>query len=179
MNSHDTGVDKWSDALDVNRALIQWRRKGLLHSYNDEPAVVFPDNTKMWFTNGILHRLTGPAVIVGDVYEEWHRYGILHRDNGPALVYMNGHKEWYKDGKLHRDNGPAILTDFVAAYYIDGKHQKTITRKTYEHTIQLYCIVQLYKNRKRKYTKTPGINNSWYNSKILEPLLTRTIVSYC
>lgn len=36
-------------------------KDGVLHSYNDEPAVLYNDDEKLWYDNGVLSRLTGPA----------------------------------------------------------------------------------------------------------------------
>jgi len=51
--------------------------QGNLHSYNDKPAVVFKDGTKIWYKNGKIHRL-----------------------NGYARINRNGAKYYYVDGKL-------------------------------------------------------------------------------
>ena len=37
-----------------------------LHSFNDEPAVIYEDGIKYWYKNGIIHRETGAAVIYED-----------------------------------------------------------------------------------------------------------------
>ena len=64
---------------------------GKLHSFNDEPARVYPH---------------------GDIY--WYRDGERHRDNDmPAVVLSNESKFWYQNGKLHRDN------DLSAVIYPD------------------------------------------------------------
>jgi hypothetical protein len=37
--------------------------QGNLHSYNNKPAVVFKDGTKLWYKHGLIHRLNGHARI--------------------------------------------------------------------------------------------------------------------
>ena len=51
---------------------------GVLHSFDDKPAVIEADGTQIWYKNG-----------------------NLHRDNDlPAVIYKNGTQEWYKNGNL-------------------------------------------------------------------------------
>src|SRR5574343_615227 len=49
---------------------------GVLHSFNDEPAVWTHYGRNLWFHNGIIHRETGPALI--------HNYGEV-----VGLFYLN------------------------------------------------------------------------------------------
>jgi len=51
--------------------------QGYLHTYNDKPAVVFKDGTKIWYKHGLIHRL-----------------------NGYARIDRNGEKYYFIDGKL-------------------------------------------------------------------------------
>lgn len=64
---------------------------GVIHSVNDEPAIIHGDDTREWYRNGSRHRDNDkPAV-------EWEcDFGILHR-------YL-----WYDTGIRHRINGPAV-----------------------------------------------------------------------
>ena len=36
-------------------------KNGLLHSFNDEPAIVYADRSE-WYSNGKLHRVGKPAI---------------------------------------------------------------------------------------------------------------------
>ena len=49
---------------------------GLLHSYDDAPAVTDGNSTRQWWYNGLMHRDSGPAVLRADgTWEVWH-YGV-------------------------------------------------------------------------------------------------------
>ena len=58
------------------------------HSYDDEPAVIAPTNTKFWYKHGNRHRLTGPAVVYGggSSNQEW---------------YIDGEQYSEEDFKIH------------------------------------------------------------------------------
>lgn len=61
--------------------------EGRLHSFDDEPAVIYKDGTKWWYENGAVSR----------------------RGDLPAVCWWNGVQEWWLDGVRHRDNGPAVI----------------------------------------------------------------------
>ena len=109
---------------------------GLIHSFDDRRAIVYPRGTQYWLEKGILHRDSGPAVITHDgerhyyshgkhnsrpgdlpAFEGsngeqiWMRDGIPHRDGDkPARIYPGRYQEWLVDGKLHRDfDRPAVV----------------------------------------------------------------------
>jgi antitoxin component YwqK of YwqJK toxin-antitoxin module len=90
-------------------------RNGLLHSYDDNPAIVADNGTyKVWYKEGKIHRDGDlPAITRHDVqYQEWYRAGMLHRDGDlPAIIGSDNHREWYRNGKLHRDGDEPALTD--------------------------------------------------------------------
>lgn len=87
-----------------------WHHKGVLHSINDEPAVVVNDGEELtWYKHGMRHReqCDGPAFVAGTKGTfKWYNMGVLHRTDGPALVTLLGW-EYYNYGKLHRTDGPA------------------------------------------------------------------------
>lgn len=63
--------------------VIEWRLDGDLHC-DDGPAMVFPDGTKLYYSNG-----------------------LLHRDGGePAIECPNGYKVWYDHGRPYHSEGP-------------------------------------------------------------------------
>jgi hypothetical protein len=90
-----------------------------LHSFNDEPSVIYQEGTNIW-----------------------HKDGQLHRDNDePAIVYADGTKYWYKDGKLHRDNNePAVIDIGIEQWFIKGiqltKRQIELLKKINASEIQ-------------------------------------------
>ncbi len=76
----------------------------ILHSFNDEPAVVSVGGyEKYWLEDGLLHRENGPAItkacISGDD-KYYYQANVLHREDGPAMEFTNGAKQYWKHGKL-------------------------------------------------------------------------------
>jgi len=61
--------------------------------------IINEDGTKVWYKNGLLHRVDGPTV--EDVYgtKYWYFEGKRHRVDGPALEFNNGDKVWYYQGQ--------------------------------------------------------------------------------
>lgn len=94
---------------------------GNLHSYADEPAIVYDNGVKEWFSNGKRHRENGPAGIAEDGTEYYFQYGLKHRDDGPAVYHSSGFERWYKNGVEHREDGPAYKTQGVEKWYYKGK----------------------------------------------------------
>jgi hypothetical protein len=79
-------------------------KDGQLHSYDDEPAIVFLDGGKHWYKDG-----------------------VRHRDNElPAEIWGSGSMYYFVNGELHRLTGPAIEhTDpntNIDGYYVNGIH---------------------------------------------------------
>ena len=73
---------------------------GMEHSFNDQPAIEYPNIDKSWYRYGNRHRGNDlPAFISKNGYKSWHWNGKRHRDNNlPAIECPNGHKEWYIHG---------------------------------------------------------------------------------
>jgi hypothetical protein len=81
---------------------------GVLHSTNDDPAVMYRAKTgiPMWFRGLYLFAVDvpgptgmhcslspGPALVGGNAESRWYDRGDLHRDFGPAV---RGPRYWYK-----------------------------------------------------------------------------------
>jgi len=49
--------------------------KNECHSFNDEPAIIYSNGTKVWY-----------------------KEGKHHRENGPTCEWFDGYKEWYYEG---------------------------------------------------------------------------------
>lgn len=117
--------------IDIHGTSRQYNENGRLHSYNDEPAVIYTNGDKIWYKDGKQHRDNDqPAVILVDGHKEWWVDGKRHRDNDqPAIIYKSGTQIWYKDGKRHRDNDlPAfICPDGSKYWYKDGVRITTST----------------------------------------------------
>ena len=71
---------------------------GLLHSFDDMPAVIRPGYILHWYANGKRHRIDGPAVIYLSGFQSWWLNGLRHRIYGPAVIYTNGATEYWVNG---------------------------------------------------------------------------------
>ena len=60
--------------------------------------VEWPNGSKHWLLNGLLHRTDGPAREWADGSKEWWVNGLLHRTDGPAIEWSNGSKSWFLNG---------------------------------------------------------------------------------
>jgi hypothetical protein len=66
---------------------IETYRNGLLHSFDDQPAIIkILNNTQL-------------SPINNHTSFEWYKNGLKHRDNGPAVIDWHG-SEWWKEGKI-------------------------------------------------------------------------------
>jgi hypothetical protein len=99
-------------------------RNGLLHSYQDEPAIVADNGTyKVWYKQGKIHRDNDlPAISRNESYQEWYKDGELHRDGDlPAIIGSDNHQEWYVNGEVHRDGDlPAVIYGEIRQWYKNG-----------------------------------------------------------
>jgi hypothetical protein len=110
-----------------------WHRRGLFHSYNDQPSEIVPATPRAvltlynyndppiqmqrthlyaWHTDGKQHRDNDkPAEVRPGVSQEWYQHGQLHRGGDkPARVDDGGSLFWYQHGLLHRDDDkPAVM----------------------------------------------------------------------
>ncbi len=72
----------------------------ILHSFDDEPAIVYRSGVCVWFFHGNVERDNDmPAVINSNGYKAWYKKNARHRDyNKPAIIYENGAKYYYRHG---------------------------------------------------------------------------------
>ena len=72
-----------------------------LHSFENNPSVIYKNGTKEWHFHGHLDRMGKPAVIYsnGDV-EYWH-FGKRHRKDGPAVICGNK-QYWFHHGEFSK-----------------------------------------------------------------------------
>ena len=107
-------------------------KNGLLHSYDDKPAVnkvsIHGKKLSEWYKDGLFHREGGlPALDYGGCLQWWVN-GKKHREGGLNAVesYFFGnlcHQEWWVDGNLHRDDDlPAYISKLakITKYYKNG-----------------------------------------------------------
>jgi len=114
---------------------------------------------KVYYENGVRHRVGEPAVKWSDGSQAWYQNGVLHNDNGPAFVYPGGSKAWYQNGKRHNDNGPA----FVRA---DGKREWWINgiEMTEEEHGRIVALL-----RKRETRLARWVYQRWYSDWMRDP----------
>ena len=97
---------------------------GKLHSFNNQPAVIYASGGKKWYRYGKLHRENDlPAINFSDGSKFWYWYDMRHRDGDqPAIEWADGDKGWYWYDKRHRGgNLPAIeFADGRKEYYVHG-----------------------------------------------------------
>mgnify|MGYP006876336422 FL=1 len=72
------------------------------YQYSVYGGSYYDDNIKLW-------HLDGPTITYPNGTKMWYKDGLLHNDNGPAIVHYDGTEEWYQNGVLHRnDSGGKI-----------------------------------------------------------------------
>ena len=86
-NNIDNHCDIYNQIVEIDLQGCT-RLYGQLHSFNDYPAVITANGTKMWYKGGKIHR-------GGDL---------------PAVMEMGGSNFWYQNGQLHRNGDlPAVV----------------------------------------------------------------------
>ena len=111
MNTKEIFCQVWIKGKPVKLTDDEWKAFNnfdLLHRL-DEPAVIFKDGTRSWWTNGKRNRENGPAVVYPDGSYMWYLNDELHRVDGPAYKAFNGTIGYYFHGQLHRIDGPAMM----------------------------------------------------------------------
>ena len=98
---------------------------GNLHREEDQPAIIYPNDTKKWYQNEKLHRDGDkPAIEYSNGSKEWYLHNERHRDGDkPAIEYSVGFKVWYQHGKRHRegDKPAAIYAYGSLEWWTNGK----------------------------------------------------------
>lgn len=104
---------------------------GKLHSFDDQPAIVWPCGSKAWYHHGVQERGNNYSLIRyhadGEWVKCWTINGIADRVDGPAWEYSDGSTVYFKDG---RRNGKSTYLNsknkiWRIAYYQNGKLHKT------------------------------------------------------
>lgn len=95
-----------------NDGTITWRdENNVPHREGDQPAVIYPDGSELWFIHGEYHRDGDkPAAIMRNGEQLWAQHGKFHREGDqPALIKEDGTLIYYKNNQIHReDDKPAI-----------------------------------------------------------------------
>ena len=53
-------------------------KNGVLHSYNDKPAIISED-IQEWYKNGKLHREGDLPAVISENKQAWYKYGECYR----------------------------------------------------------------------------------------------------
>lgn len=68
---------------------------GKYHSFNDEPAKIYPNGDKVWWEHGLIHRENGPAVILKDLKDDSNFFtSLLH---GKEQYWLKGRRLSYEE----------------------------------------------------------------------------------
>lgn len=122
-DTKEPGIER----LDLGRGMSMVHKDKKMHSVDDQPAVIYPDGTKWWYRDGVLHRDNGPAVVWENGVEEWFRDGVRDRADGPAVIYpdndgivaeLRGVRQFWSKGNLVSEDMPPRVKayrDAVAA----------------------------------------------------------------
>jgi hypothetical protein len=77
------------------------------------------------YKNGLLHSFDDKPAVSKGQYQEWYKDGKLHRDGDVPAVVCPNRQEWYKDGKRHRDGDlPAVVTSISLMWYKTGRRHR-------------------------------------------------------
>lgn len=121
-----TLVERLCDGNEYAR--VQTSIFGLIHSFNDEPSVVFDNGKRIWYYGGCIYRGDDNfAIFREDGTRLWYnKYNTVNRDNDkPTVIHCSGAKIWYKDGLLHRENDlPALIRKDAKMWYQNGKKHR-------------------------------------------------------
>jgi small nuclear ribonucleoprotein (snRNP)-like protein len=97
-------------------------KNGLLHSFDDQPALVIDDFAKEWLKDGKWHREGDKPAVIYDGIFKYYDNDILHRKEGPAVTSdkENFRHEWWENGKRHRIGGPAVYDGNIQEWWENG-----------------------------------------------------------
>lgn len=136
--------------IDIDNSGSSSYCNGVLHSRNDQPAVIHEDHAYPPF------------------YRAWYKWGELHRVGGPALEFYCGASIWYLDGQIHRDGDePAIeiknkelhcvgnLFEYVGSPIIE-QLKLTCPKKFIGHSIPPYSSIWVTKGKITRIKFSPG-----------------------
>lgn len=79
------------------REIFKYSKRVL--SSENEPAVLYPNGTKEWYCDGMLHRLNFPAIEYTNGDVEYWNWGKRHRQGGPAVV-IGKNQYWFENGNF-------------------------------------------------------------------------------
>ena len=167
LNMYHTGK-KYVNPVDKEMiaagAYIWYNKKGQFHRNDDDPAVIYPDGSKAWYTNGVFHRNGDKPSFIYSSHPEimkedkiWYKNGKFHRNSkfGPA-INVKSINIWCENGEIHRMDGPAVVHKLSSRYewwYRNHRYPFDIW------TSMTRISDKTYANLKRKYKFESDLNS--------------------
>jgi len=97
----------------------------------------YPDGTKTWYRNGLLHREDGPAIEHPDGTKSWYLNSKCSSEkevralgkmklSSTMTTDTQGNKAWRNaEGQLHREDGPAFeFPDGTKSWHRNGQYHR-------------------------------------------------------
>ena len=80
MNVDCSSVVDFDGRIVDSHGVIMYFKEGSLHSYNDEPALIYKSGMNVWYRNGKKHREDGPAMYnpKNEKFTEFFLNGVWH-----------------------------------------------------------------------------------------------------
>ena len=123
---HDEVVREFTKHFQTTRV------NGLLHSFDDEPAMIFFENdARIWYKYGLVHRDNDQYAILCRTHVEWRENDLRHRDNDKPAVMRRSYDgrptfKWYQRGLCHRaDDKPAEMGHAMYKWMQFGKYARS------------------------------------------------------
>jgi hypothetical protein len=102
---------------------------GVLHSFNDQPAIV-GRGCAVWVNAGVVHRGGDRPAVHLNGSTMYIMHGVWHRGGDRPAVITKCQTVWYDRGEIHNSRGPARITEqtwftdditTVTQYYYNGR----------------------------------------------------------
>jgi hypothetical protein len=142
---------------DLPEALACTFLNGVLHSFNDQPAIV-GRGCAVWLNAGVVHRGGDRPAVQLNGSTMYIMHGVWHRGGDQPAVITKCQTVWYDRGEIHRDFGPAkIFRDnragcIIFTHYRRGEiHNSRGPAQIKEHTrfMNNTTVTQYYYNGRR------------------------------
>lgn len=91
-----------TNKIDVSKMFQHTKNEnGVLESIDDAPAIQTKNGTKMWYHDGVIHRLTGPALITATGELQWYVAAEKVTSKVTEWAAANGYEPKNMDAKDH------------------------------------------------------------------------------
>ena len=137
--------------FNISNGERQWYKNDLLHSFDDEPAMIRNNGDKSWYKDGNPHRDGDlPAFIGGDGLEiHYYKNGKFGRDNDlPAIIGANEEKRYYKNGVEYTPKSEKKEDDYFAALHKKIVDDKSLSVEQKQDAIIALSFLAMIINKK-------------------------------